>query len=480
MAEWVAGEFPAGESKINRHLIRLATHLKASQIVTPALAYLKSEQPLSERVDVAIHLPKIDHQWTGEQRTALLRFYEEAQITEAGSSYSLYVMNATREFAKFIQPDEAIVWVMNAKESPNAALAALPKLPPSLPGSLIEKLIEIDESIDQGGFETDVYKRLKTGISAVLARSGDETSMKYLRQVWRRSPDRRPSVALALAQDLEGDNWDYVVRSLHILDPNAVPELLTRLSQVGIATEDPEAIRQVVVQGLKMDRDRQNPAPALRLLEHWTGTNMNEAGTDLTAQLASWQNWYRGKYPNQNEPVLPEDQTEPKWSLQFIEQFLDGDSGRQGAFESGQYVYQKAQCATCHKMNENGTTLGPDLSSLTKRFTRQEVLESILFPSHVVSDQYATKKIMTADGLVVTGIVTQREDSQVVRTADRQQIQIPNDDIEEIIPSKTSLMPAGLLDDLSPIEIRDLMCYLGYVAPLPELAEPSTKTGLRR
>jgi putative heme-binding domain-containing protein len=480
LSDFVANEFPAGDPRINRQLIRLATHLRTSAIVPLALEYLKSNQAMSDRVDIALHLQRIPHQWTGEQRSQLLSFYEEAQRSEAGSSYSLYVMNATREFSRYIQPEEAIVWVMDAKNAPNAALAALPKLPATLPGSLVEKLILIDEEIDRGGFESDVYKRLKTGIAAVLARSGDETSIKYLRQVWRRSPDRRASVALALAQDLEGDNWDYVVRSLHILDSNAVPEILSRLTHIGIATEDADAIRQVIVQGLRLDRDQQNPAPALRLLEHWTGTNMSEAGTDLTAQLASWQNWYRGKYPNQGDPVLPEDQTEPRWSLEFIEQFLDGDSGKQGSYASGMAVYQKAQCAACHKMNEVGTTLGPELTSLTKRFNRQEALESILYPSHVVSDQYATKKVMTSDGLVVTGLVTQREDSQVVRTADRQQIQIPNSEIEEIIPSKTSLMPTGLLDDLSPVEIRDLMCYLGYVAPLPTLAEPASQGGMRR
>ncbi len=480
LAEWVVNEFPAGDPRINRQLIRLASHLKASSIVPAAMKYLESNQPIADRVDVALHLRMLPHDWTSQQRAAIFQFFEEAQQTEAGSSYSLYVMNATRDFSRTVLPDEAIVMVLDAIDSPNAALAVLPNLPESLPGSLIEKLITIDQKIDQGGFESDPYKRLKTGIAAVLARSGDEASMEYLRQVWRRSPDRRPSVALALAQNLTDENWDYVVRSLHILDPNVVPDILTQLSQVAIATEDADALRQAILLGLRMERDGRNPAPSIRLLEHWTGVNMSEVGVDLSAQLAGWQDWYRGKFPDESEPVLPEDGDEPKWSLSFIEQFLDGDSGKQGSHAVGLSVYNKAQCAACHRMNEQGVGLGPDLTSLAKRFTRQEALEAILYPSHVISDQYATKKIVTNDGLVVTGLATERGDGYLIRTSDRQQIQVPKSEIEEIINSRTSLMPSGLLDSLSPTEIRDLMCFLGYVAPLPSLAEQESNQNVRR
>ena len=480
LEKWVVGEFPAGEPKINRHLIRLATFLNAERIVEPALEYLKSDNPLSERVDVALYLRMIPHAWTPSQRSALLRFFESAQQPEAGSSYSLYVMNATREFAEGLEPQEAIDWVMQGRDSPNAALAALPKLPEKLPASLFEKLCEIDREIDQGGFESDTYKRLKTGITAILARSGDENSLKYLRQVWRRSPDRRPTVAMGLAQNLEGENWDYVVRSLNVIEPFAISEVLSKLAQASVATEDPQAVRQVILLGLKLARDEQNAASAITVLEHWTGLNMHENGAELSAQLAAWQDWYRGKYPNQSEPVLAEDQTTPNWSLEYIEQFLDGDTGRSGSAAAGLVAYNKTQCASCHRFNDTGVSLGPDLTGITKRFTKRETIESILFPSHVISDQYSTKKVMTRDGLIVSGIVTKTKDGLSVRTTDRQQVQVANDDIEEIVPSKQSLMPDGLLDRLTPLEIRDLLCYLGYIPPITQLAEPTSSNTIRR
>ncbi len=480
LTRWVVAEFPAGEPKINRLLIRLATHLNTDEIIKPALEYLRSNQSMAERVDTALHVRMITHSWTPEQRTELLHFYEAAQQLETGSSYSLYVMNATRDFAQHLTPDEAIAWVMKGKEAPNAALAALPMLPESLPSALFEKLCEIDRDIDDGGFETDTYKRLKTGITAILARSGDETSMKYLRLVWRRSPDRRPAVALALAENLEGENWDYVVRSLNVIEPFAISEVLQRLAQTSVATEDAVAIRQVILHGLKLARHDQNPAPALDLLEYWTGLNMHESGTGLASQLTGWQDWYRGKYSSQPDPILPEDQTNPTWSQEFIEQFLEGDSGRSGSLAAGLVAYNKAQCASCHRFKEKGVALGPDLSSLAKRFSKQEAIESIIYPSHVISDQYSSKKVMTRDGLVVSGMVTQIKDGLLVRTADLKQVKIANEDVEEVVVSKQSLMPNGLLDNLTPIEIRDLLCYLGYVAPTTQVAEPTSTSSFRR
>ena len=56
------------------------------------------------------------------------------------------------------------------------------------------------------------------GIVAVLARSGDEPSMAYLRTIWDRNPERREPVAMGLAQVTAGENWEYLVRSLPILE----------------------------------------------------------------------------------------------------------------------------------------------------------------------------------------------------------------------------------------------------------------------
>jgi len=472
LRDFVAKEFPAGEPKINRQLIRLATFFQTSEIVPVALRYLeKGDVPIAERVDVSLYLRMIQHEWTPKERTQLLRFFEKAQLAESGSSYSLYVMNATREFAEGMSESEALEWLKEGALSPNAALAAIPKLPVQLDPKLRASLTSLDREIDKGGFESDTYKRLKTGITAILARSGDEDSMNYLRAIWRRSPDRRPTVALALAQRPEGENWDYLVRSLGIIEPYAASDVMNQLKGVDVATEDSQALRQVILLGLRLEREEQSPSAAIELLEHWTGNSMKEFDSNPDGELAAWQDWYRGKFPELPDSVLPEDQIQPQWSIDFIEQYLDGDTGQSGSIAAGLVVFTKAQCASCHRMGDKGATIGPDLTTLIKRFTRRETLESILYPSHVISDQYASKKVMTRDGVIVSGIVTKTAKGLSVQTSDLRQVAINNEDIEEIVSSKQSIMPDALLDKLSPNDIRDLMCYLGYVPTAPQVAE---------
>ncbi len=70
------------------------------------------------------------------------------------------------------------------------------------------------------------------GIVAILARSGDPDSMAYLRTIWDRNPERREPVAMGLAQSPEGDNWDYLVRSVPILESMTAREVV-RSTRVG-------------------------------------------------------------------------------------------------------------------------------------------------------------------------------------------------------------------------------------------------------
>jgi len=96
----------------------------------------------------------------------------------------------------------------------------------------------------------------------------------------------------------------------------------------------------------------------------------------------------------------------------------------------------------------------------------------------VISDQYASKKVLTTTGQVFTGIVIPTKQGLTVRTKENKELQIAKADIDEVLPSKVSAMPAGLLDTLTPSEIRDLLCFIGYL-PQENVAEEKPVT-LRR
>jgi putative heme-binding domain-containing protein len=465
----VSAEFPAGNSVINAELIRIAAYLKCD-LVPEVLKYLQTDTSMPERVLIAMHLPQMPHDWTSKERMASLQFLESAQKERGGGSYHLYVMNTSNALSDLLTEEESIRILSLGEEYPNAALAALMKLPDELDAATVQNLIKLDSAIDRGGLEADVFKRLKTGITAILSGQSDPEAGEYLRSRWRKSPDRRAAIALAFAQNPQEENWDYLVRSLGIIEPFAVPDVCMALRKIDVATEDAEAIRQAILQGCRLVDNGMSPAPAIQLLEYWTGEKMRDSTDPKATPMSAWQRWYEVRYPDSQPAVLPQETERPRWSIEFLEQFLDGEQGKFGSRENGARVFAAAQCASCHKMETLGSGFGPDLTSVARRFTRTEFLESTMFPSHVISDQYASKKVLTTNGQTYTGILVKTPGGVAVRINQEKEVQIREDEIEEILPSRVSAMPSGLLDNLTPTEIRDLLSFMGYV-PQEQIAE---------
>ncbi len=105
--------------------------------------------------------------------------------------------------------------------------------------------------------------------------------------------------------------------------------------------------------------------------------------------------------------------------------------------------------------------MGPDLTSIASRFTKREILESVLFPSHVIPSQYASKTLILKDGRTVAGLVAPGAAGEVlVLQSNGQKVAVRESAVDETQPSKISSMPAGLLDELTPEEIADLFAYL--------------------
>jgi len=123
-------------------------------------------------------------------------------------------------------------------------------------------------------------------------------------------------------------------------------------------------------------------------------------------------------------------------------------------------VFRTGQCATCHRFDGRGESLGPDLTAVSQRFQRKEILESIVYPSQVVSDQYASQVVL-AGGKTYTGIAHRNADgSLIVLQADGTKVTLAADDIEEVSTSKASSMPEGLMNPLTLEQVADLFAYL--------------------
>ena len=150
------------------------------------------------------------------------------------------------------------------------------------------------------------------------------------------------------------------------------------------------------------------------------------------------------------------------WQMSDLEPLLDqATSGRD--FARGKSALEAAQCLQCHRFAGEGSSVGPDLTTLGNRFGPRDVLESILEPSKVVSDQYADTELHTLQGEVITGRIEKEDDTSITLRADvlaEQTVTVAKTDIATRGLSKLSKMPTGLIGVLERDEVLDLIAYL--------------------
>ena len=143
------------------------------------------------------------------------------------------------------------------------------------------------------------------------------------------------------------------------------------------------------------------------------------------------------------------------------ESMANGDAVR-GAIV---FFQQSMQCSKCHSVTgQSATGLGPDLVSLSKETTNEQIIESVLLPSKVIRKGYESVSVVLTDGRTIVGILVEKtNDGVTLRDAARlgETVSISATDIEEIVPGTVSLMPAGQMNLLSSRQqFLDLIRYL--------------------
>jgi putative heme-binding domain-containing protein len=139
---------------------------------------------------------------------------------------------------------------------------------------------------------------------------------------------------------------------------------------------------------------------------------------------------------------------------------------RQGNPENGRQLMIKSvtselQCLKCHMIRGQGGQIGPDLSMIGKKGSKENLLESILMPSKAIADQYVSLKVDTVDGQSIVGLVVgESETTLTLRDANGKDYAIPVADVERRSKSLVSLMPENLVAALTEDELLDLVAYL--------------------
>lgn len=450
-------EYPSSDQTINRELMRLLAHLQQSEIIPRMLMEVQGKAPLPDRLHAAMYARFIENGWSTEQKLSLLEFFETSRPLPGGHSYGLYLDNFGRDFAAQFTDEERRELLVQGHRAPAAALGVLVTLPVDPGEQVIGELIELDGKLQT--MTTPAATTLRTGIVAILGRSRAPAAMAFLRERFEKEPNRRAEIAMGLAQDPGGENWPILVRALPIVEGNSAREVLSQLRTVDQKGEKPEAIRQVILSGLRL---KENGAQeAVRLLAKWTGEEPAGPNANWDLALPAWQKWYEEQFPAMPPAVLAVEPEGNKWGFAELVTFLATPAGSAGDATRGAAVFEKAQCVKCHRYGTRGEGVGPDLTTVSQRFQKREIVESVISPSQVISDQYASKSVSTDGGQTYTGIVSDAgADTVVILQANGEKVKVKRSEITETVPSPKSAMPEGLFNPLSLDEIADLFAYL--------------------
>ena len=140
-----------------------------------------------------------------------------------------------------------------------------------------------------------------------------------------------------------------------------------------------------------------------------------------------------------------------------------------GDAAKGREVYAANGCAGCHRIGNEGSVFGPDLSRVGAARSVDYIRQSIIEPSADIPDEYRGVMVVTNDGHRVTGVRV-NEDTFTVQLRDVSQNfrMFEKDRVKEVSEVNHSLMPA--YKQLSPAQLDDLVAYL------VTLRGPSAKT----
>lgn len=156
-------------------------------------------------------------------------------------------------------------------------------------------------------------------------------------------------------------------------------------------------------------------------------------------------------------------------SFQELSEYLEYDimTYERGNAGRGERVFRRARCADCHVFGTIGRGGGPDLSTVVKRFRRKEILEAIMYPSRVISDQYTGLRVELRNRDVLNGLLAgESADTLTLITPTGERLDLAKVDIVDRRPSDVSIMPEGLLDTMTLGDLVDLVLFLERGADL--------------
>ncbi len=229
-----------------------------------------------------------------------------------------------------------------------------------------------------------------------------------------------------------------------------------RLAAIGLRklrSTHPEDAILIYNRAASLGSDKPDQRVGSELRRFLTERYRNESNEVTDYDLNQWREFLKAKHPEEFASTVAQSDSVSK-SLKRLESIdlTHGDA------ENGARLFKRLQCHQCH---DGGSRLGPSLKGLSNRFSDQDIGKAIVDPDSQIPDRYRAQKILTVDGELFFGsIVYESADGLVMTDRENKTLRIDQGDIESRASTNTSLMPSGLLDDISDEEVADLFGYM--------------------
>jgi putative heme-binding domain-containing protein len=153
----------------------------------------------------------------------------------------------------------------------------------------------------------------------------------------------------------------------------------------------------------------------------------------------------------------------PEYDSARVQSLVDAVKAGEGNPENGQAIYLRPQlsCVACHRIGDSGGVIGPALSNVGAGMPLDQIVESVLWPDRQIKEGFQAVTLTMTSGKVITGYLEREGDDMLFyrNTTTPWILPLEQKDIVERQKMPT-LMPAGLTNSLTEVEMLDLIAYL--------------------
>jgi putative heme-binding domain-containing protein len=132
--------------------------------------------------------------------------------------------------------------------------------------------------------------------------------------------------------------------------------------------------------------------------------------------------------------------------------------------ERGGRVYRDPKgpnCIACHMIGDEGKQVGPPLTTIANKLSREQLFESVLTPSAALLMSYENWVVKLKNGDVKTGIKVEETDDRITLKDNMgEYVDIPIASIENRKQLALSMMPENITETMSVQDLVDVVEYL--------------------